>query len=290
MSTGTLGAVIVHQTDAEYHADRARVSRSQLVDFMGSPRTFKRRHRDRAPSWQKKPTKAMDFGTSCHTAIFVDRDATKAFAIIPDDVLNNDGHKKGGAWLKWKRENPDKHHLLASEGESWQEMWESIQENDAASKLLMGRYAGAMEEFTIQWTYEGIDLRCRIDRVIPTWCLVDLKTIQCADEHDIQREMTDRKLFFQAAFYRWAWYLVSGKWLPFVFVFVEKVAPYRTVCRNMPEDWMDDGLEEALDGLRRLQACADEDYWPRHFDNEIRTIERPRYSVKKPEFQESNSL
>lgn len=273
-------AVIVEQTDVEYHADKERLSRSQLVDFLESPRNYKMLHVDRNPAWKRKTSAAMDFGSACHRAILVQRDAEKAFVTIPDDVLNSQGAKTGKAWLQWKRENAGKHHLKAEQGAKWLEMWQSIQESDAASKLLMGDCEGSREEFTIHWSYQAINLRCRIDRVIPSFAVIDLKTINNADERAILREMTDRKLYLQAAMYRWAWSLVSGDQLPFVFVFVEKEAPFRTVCRSVPEDWMEEGLAEVFDGLQRLQVCADFDHWPRQNDDQIREIVRPRYQTK----------
>lgn len=284
MTSTTEQAVIVEQSEAEYHADKTRLSRSQLVDFLKSPRNYKMLHVDHNLAWKRRASAALDFGRTCHQAIFVDRDATRAFAVIPDDVLNHQGHKRGPAWMKWKKENAGKHHLLADEGAKWLEMWASIQDSEPASKLLMGNYAGSREEFTIHWTHDAINLRCRIDRVVPTWALVDLKTIHNADERLIVREITDRKLYIQAAIYRWAWYLVSGVLLPFVFVFVEKEAPFRTVCREVPADWIEDGMAEVYDGLQRLQVCADFDHWPRQTDDQIRTIVRPRYQTK---FQES---
>lgn len=277
MSTTTSTAVMVTQTDAEYHGDPVRISRSQLVDFLESPRLFQMRHLLKHPAWQLKPTKAMDFGTTCHHAILTHRDAMQAFSLIPDDVLNDQGHRKGAAWLKWQRENEGKHHLTADEAGSWLEMWNSLQENQAASKLLMGNYAGAMSEVTIQWSHEGVDLRARLDRAIPEFAIADMKTIANADDHKIERAISDGRLHIQAAMYRWAWYELSGEILPFIFVFVEKSAPFRTVCREVDPEWIEEGMTEVFDGLRRLQACGESGIWPRYSTDDILTVKKPRY-------------
>lgn len=286
LATAGHDALIVYQTAAEYHADRFRVSRSQIVSFLESPYGYFKQHIERNSAWQKKSTSAMDFGSACHEAIFIHRDAMQAFAVIPDDVLNNDGAKVGKAYLAWKRENPGKLYLKEQEAASWLEMWAAIQDSATASKLLMGNYHDALAEFTIHWTFEGVDLRARIDRYIPGFAIIDLKTCNNADEHAIVREIIDRKLHIQAGVYQWAVELATGEKLPFIFVFVEKSAPFRVVCREIPQDWIDDGMLQVWDGLRRMQRCADSGEWPRNSDPEIRPVTRPRYDTK-PSFQET---
>ena len=279
-------AAIIEQTAVQYHADRSRVSRSQIVSFLESPYGYFKQHIERNSAWQFKGTSATDFGSACHEAIFVHRDAMQAFAVIPEDVLNNDGKAIGKAYLQWKRENPGKMHLKEKDGVSWLEMWAAIKDNETASKLLMGNYADALAEFTIHWAFEGVDLRARIDRYIPGFAIVDLKTCNNADEHAIVREIIDRKLHIQAGIYQWAVELATGERLPFVFVFVEKSAPFRVVCREIPQDWIDDGMLRVYDGLRRLQQCADSGHWPRNCDTEIRPVTRPKYDIT-PAFQET---
>lgn len=279
MSMTTEQAVAIVQTDAEYHSDSRRISRSQLVDFIESPRTYQMRHLLKHPAWQKPATKAMDFGTTCHHAILTHRDAMQAFCIIPEDVLNDQGHCKGSAWLNWKRENEGKHHLKASDAAEWLEMWASLQESDDARKLLMGNYSGAMSEVTVQWSHEGVDLRARLDRAIPEFAIADLKTIANADEHKIERAISDGKLHIQAGMYRWAWYSLTGELLPFIFVFVEKSAPFRTVCREVDPEWIDEGMVTVFDALTRLQKCYETGVWPRVPSTSITQIKKPRYDT-----------
>lgn len=270
-------ATLIEASEEQYHS-LPQVSRSQLSDFMTSPALYYRRHVLKEPLSQLKPTDAMDFGTACHQAILVDRDATKGFVIIPESVLTTDGKKFGKKWDQWKLENSGVHHLKAKEAESWLAMWESLKSSEPASKLLFADYKGSHEEKTALWNYEGIELRCRLDRVIPGIGIADLKTCAKADLNSVERELVSRKLDIQAAFYRRAWASISAEILPFTFVFLEKVAPYRTVCVSLDDAWLEHAEAKMLAALDRMQKCADVDDWEDPLSATVQTLTRPRWA------------
>ena len=79
---------------AEYHADKTRVSRSHLVDFLQSPWLYFKRYIRRDPKWQKEATDALDFGILFHAAVLEGVPITDMVHLIPESVLNDDGHRK----------------------------------------------------------------------------------------------------------------------------------------------------------------------------------------------------
>lgn len=278
--------MILPMAESRYHS-LSQISRSQFVDFLESPRLYHKRHVLKEPSRQVKTSAAMDFGTACHRAILEDRDATKAFQIIPDDVLTTDGKKFGNKYKAWEAEHPGVYHLKAKEAEDWLEMWDSIQACQPARELLLDEHAGSLEEQTVLWEHNGIGLRCRLDRVIPNRCIVDLKTCASADLNAIEREIESRKLFIQAAWYTWGWQQASNEQLSFVFVFVEKSEPFRTVCVSIDPDWQSVGMAKIIGGLKRMQACFDAEDFSDPVSSVVHTLARPTYANFKYELVEA---
>ena len=166
-------------------------------------------------------------------------------------------------------------------------MWDSLQSCEPGRELLLDPHDGSQEEQTVLWEHNSICLRCRIDRVIPGRAICDLKTTANADLNAIERDIENRKLYIQAAFYQWGWNVATGEKLDFVFVFIEKSAPFRTVCVSIDQDWIATGMNKIHSALRRLQQCADSGDWADPVSNAIHTLTRPTYASFKYELVES---
>lgn len=268
---------LLRLSEERYHG-LPQLSRSQLTDFMFSPMQYYQRHIAKDPVWQVKSTSAMDFGTACHRAILIDRDATKAFVEIPQDVLTTDGKKFGKKFDRWAMDHPGKFHLKESEAAVWETMWDSLKACGPARELLLDDYDGSMEEITALWADDAIDCRCRIDRVIPGIGIVDLKTCAKADLNSIQKEILTRNLDVQAAWYRWGWECNRDERLPFTFVFLEKNQPYRTVCVTLDENWLGMGWLRIREALSRMQKCADANDWEDPHSTCIHVLKRPGWA------------
>lgn len=269
-------AAIIDVPEDRYHSMK-ELSRSQLVDFIESPMLYWKRHIVRDPVWQQKPSDAMDFGTFCHEAILIHKDATRGFRVIPDHVLSASGSRAGAKWKDWEAANAGVAHFKSHEVGPWLAMWDSLKCNEHARRLLLDNYEQSYEEKTVLWSHEGVDMRCRVDRVIPGH-IVDLKTCANGDLNAIEREIENRKLYVQAAFYQWGWSIAAGEELPFTFVFVEKSAPFRTVCVTLDSQWIDDGMSEIIWSLDRLQQCATNDDWTDPCNRGVFTLSRPKWT------------
>lgn len=277
MSSSLLGPIA---ESAEAYHSRLEISRSQIVDFMRSPKLYHRRYVLRDPVYQKKPTAALDFGEFCHEAILIHKDATAGFRVIPDSVLSANGSKAGNKWKEWEAANQGVAHFKMHEVGPWLAMWESLSSCADARRLLLDNHEWSYEERSVVWSFNGIDLRCRIDRVIPG-CIADLKTCRSGDINHILAEIEHRKLYIQAAWYSWGWKETSGELLPFVFVFVEKAPPYATVCVRLDSDWISDGMREIEDALIRLQRRSDADDWTDPGSEEVFTLSRQSWADRQ---------
>lgn len=259
MSTTLNTARLVIQSADEYHADTLRVSRSQLIDFMTSPWLYYRRHLLRDPEWQQKPTEAMDFGVVVHAAVLEGKRLEDLVYVIPDDVLNADGHRKGKAWQQWAMLHEDRPCVKEKDLVQPRAMFQSIMDSPAAMQLL--HHPAAQKELTVHWEHDGVELRTRLDCLIPGECIVDLKTARSCDLGAIESSLEWDGYWLQAGCYRAAVEALTGERLPFRFVFVEKSIPYRTVVVEMDTGWIDDGQAEIEAALDRLQRRAESGDW-----------------------------
>ena len=275
-------ARIVSQTANEYHANFRRVSRSMLVDFIKSPTLYYRRHVLRDPSWQQATSSAMELGTLIHAAVLEGKRLEDLVHIIPDSVLNADGHRKGKEWLLWKSIHDDKPQFKESDLATPREMLKSAKASPAAMALLNAaghprtRPCGPVE-VGIEWEINGIERRTRLDR-INTDCIIDVKTARSCDLQKINNSLEADNYFLQAADYSMAFEALTGETLPFKFLFIENVVPFRTVVVVIDPTWVDEGRLEILSALDRLQECAETGNWNDPIGDTEITMSRPQWS------------
>ena len=252
-------AKFVNETAEQYHADKLRVSRSQLVDFIKSPRLYFKRHIECDVEWQQTATEEMEFGTAFHAAALEGKRIEDLIYVIPEDVLNADGHRKGKPWQQWAMLHMDKPNAKGPELARPRAMLASIAASPAATALL--KHPEAQIEKTIHWEHMGVELRTRLDCLILGECIVDLKTARSCDLGAIESSLEWDGYYLQAGMYVAAVEALTGETLPFRFVFVEKSVPYRTVVVEMDREWVEDGRSEIESALVRLQRRADRNDW-----------------------------
>lgn len=262
----------VEMSAAEYHADKTRVSRSHLVDFLQSPWLYFKRYIRRDPKWQKEATDALDFGILFHAAVLEGVPITDMVHLIPESVLNDDGHRKGKPWLMWKALHDDKPCFKEADFDLPRMMESSLQNSTAAMELL--EHSQGKNEQTIHWSHSGVELRTRLDRIIQDDCIIDLKTARSCDLERIEASLEYDLYYFQAAFYQMAVESVLNVQLPFRFIFVEKCIPFRTVVVEMDQQWINEGRAEVASALERLQKRADSGDWTDPTGNEIIKVKR----------------
>ncbi len=311
MSTATQStARIVEMTSDDYHADHSRISRSMKVDFIHSPWEFYKRHKERDPAWQNDPSKAMVFGTIFHGIALERKKYDQVAKVIPEHVLNSEGDCRGKPYMLWKAITPDyKQWLRPKDTEEDKTtvaaMMESLKSSSAAQDLLQGTPhpiigKSSPHEVTIHWDYEGIECRTRLDRFNAD-CIVDLKTARCCDLQAINSSLESDNYYLQAADYQMAVEALTGERLPFKFIFVETVIPFRTVVvelgdeilrvrgEEFREPWIDRGREEMQAAMMRMQRCADLNDWRDHVGDAPIRMDRPTWAAYKWQLNESEA-
>lgn len=269
---------------SEYHA-KSSVSRSQLDDFRESPYGYYMRHVVKDPEWQLSPTKDMQDGTLLHSLVLEHShliwEQPQVFgdlAIYPAEVLNKNGDRGTKACKEWEAENSSKILRKSDElGEIWQ--WARMLTKSKGWDYL--NHPSRSVEHTIEfshWNNDGtqIDLRSRLDLVIPGERIVDLKKCARGDINDIENVIAKCGYDFQAGFYTMAWRSVSGETLPFTFVFQESQKPYRTSTWTMDPRWVEEAEHEVLDTIDDLKRTADIGRW----NNPLSEVEMTAYKPK----------
>ena len=193
-------------TAEEYRADSS-LSQSKIKDFLRDPQQFYRQHVARTEP-HKPPTKAMIFGTDVERLAFY---GSLPAMVIPQDVLNAQGHRKGAAWTQWEaaqiaQHGPDMKLLKAEEfadvcGPIMQAV-EGLRSHQWANEFMFG--GGAVRHVRMRWVDEitGLPCKCELDMLHLNNIIADLKTARDVTVTGFQRQVLQLGYYIQGWFYR----------------------------------------------------------------------------------------
>ena len=116
---------------------------------------------------------------------------------------------------------------------------------------------------SIYWDYDDIRCKARLDRVIVTEdevLVVDLKTTDTVKVDKFQSKLVDLGYDFQAGWYASAAEAVYGKPARFVFVAVERNAPYTVDMFEVPDFMLEEAKLKNRAALEALKDCKASNY------------------------------
>lgn len=250
--------------ETQYHADPipdGSFSQSGLKILLeeGGPARYqaaKKGPRKEKPEW--------DFGTAVHTLVL----GTGAqIRVLNFDSWRTKASKEAAALARLDGEVP----ILEKD-------YGPIEE--AANKVLelAGDYfKGGTPEQSMFWRHNGDGpwLRGRMDYYVPGEYIVDLKTMRDTTTRGIDRDVWDFRYYYQAAWYRRGVHALTGKWLPYIIVAVEKTEPYLCRIIEVPDDYLAIGethMDKALDLYRE---CTETGIWPGHPSTPLTVLAPP---------------
>ena len=252
-------------SNEEYHADPA-ISASQLKEIGRSPFHYWKRYvdPDRSPS---EPTAAMRLGSLAHCAVLEPNELLQRYAVGPDRRT-----KEGKATAE-KMLADGIEPVSASDFEQALSIAAAVHSHPTAG-LLLGMSGQAEQSFWWDDIATGLRCKCR-----PDWfdgeTIVDLKTCQDASP-----------ALFAAAVGRFSYQLQAAHYLcgtlakRFVFVAVEKSAPYAVGCYELDAEAMVHGSVLRHNALQRIQDCRAINSWPSYTDDGIQTLQLPGWALK----------
>lgn len=237
---------------ADYHA-RPELSSSEIGMFLSDPIEWY--HTYVLRTWKNVPTAAMQFGTNVHRMMEL-QDYSTLCRDIPAEVLNDDGHCKGKAWLAWKDANPAAEYVKPGEVNALKLIWENV----TANAWIMEQLQNGKAEEPFFWEDEDFgDCRMKTDLVNGPF-LIDWKTTSATTTWKFTREVVERHYDVRLAFYRRGFRHRFGM-EPVVHVVAiqtsggMQVTPYR-----IPDSWLDDAEARLLLAVDAMTHFSIEQY------------------------------
>ncbi len=259
------GELICNMPAAVYHGTKA-LSKSGLDQFRKSPAHFR--------AWQDGITKnesspALEFGTAVHMAILEPELFAATYTVFAGDRRTKDGKAAYEAVI------------ASGKTPLNQEQWDNItgaaaavHAHPAAAPLLNG----IQTEVSCFDNWMGVKVKARIDGLGKDY-IIDVKTTQDASPVAFGKSCAQFRYHVQAAWYR----QITGI-NRFVFIAVEKEAPYGVACYELDEQAINLGIDIIEEQLRTFVECEQLNSWP-CYSSQIQSLSLPAWAARQSEQQ-----
>ncbi len=289
-----LNEIYPNMSNTDYHGDYG-VSRSQLMTFKRSPLHF---WYENISGTYIKPesSSSMNFGSALHCYLLENDKFDDQFICNTNSIsipklpllrevgrLVYDSMKAKIEELKAVKHIQEYEFNMQCQGKTVITKEELDKIKDIKTTLLSRNYEnnlliGGKNEHSIFWQDKesGLICKCRPD-IWHESMVVDLKTTADASFKSCQSSIYRYGYHIQSAMILDGIYAATGKLLEtFVFLFVEKEAPYATGIYIMDDQTIEQGRIEYKKYLLRLKECYDKDEWPSY---ERSIINLPRFAA-----------
>ena len=270
-----LTADIVHgMPDAEYHA-RPELSSTEARLLLQSPAKYRWR-KDNPPLIDDSPK--FDIGKAVHAKVL----GQGAEVVVVDA---DDWRTKAARDAREEARSQGKAPLLTREFDAVNAMAESVLANQTARALLS---QPGDTEVSLFADVDGVPVRARFDflpdRSERRTVAADLKTTIDASLGEFEKSVARYQYDVQAAWYLDALTAATGDdTAAFVFIAVEKEAPYLTGVYQLPTQWGEMGAVKARRARELFAECTSTGVWP-GYPEEVRLLSPPTWAVY--EFEE----
>lgn len=253
-----------HGIDAsKYHGDPS-LSKSGLDQFKRSPAHY-RAWRD--GDFDVEQTPAMAFGSAFHCAVLEEALFASRYRVFEGDRRTKQGKmdyealEASGATIITKDMMND---IKA--------MQMAVIAHPSAHPIL----SNAKTEVSVFDTWDGVSVKARIDILPDDGDIIgDIKTTQDASPAGFAKSAASLRYHVQAA-----WYL---RFFPnkrrFIFIAVEKTAPYEVGVYELDQMAIDAGNAEIDRQLELFRSCQEFNSWP-GYSSQIQTLTLPNWAFK----------
>lgn len=264
--------------NADYHADVGSYS-SSLIKMMDVPARAK--HQIDSPPEFKE---CFRIGSAIHKWILERDEFLAEFKVGLDCARRSKADRQ--SWADWFTDlGANGNEIITNPANNWNGLFEqqsgismvapeelqalidmaqAVAKNETAVSLLEGGEA----EQSVFWkdSATGMNLRCRPDYLNGDFCS-DLKSCQSVSDHAITRAFADRGYAVSQAMYQDGVNQVLSDWRPFVFIFVEKTAPYLVRVISLDPEAQEHAWNKYHAMKARLANCLESGRWPGLPDN-----------------------
>lgn len=258
------------QTNAAYHADHTRASKSALDLIHRAPILYRRRYIDRTDV--PKRTEALLYGGACHAYILQPEQFNAMYMVKELPKRTSAAGKNEYDGIMAEADLRGVEIIPPAWIHDFTGMEASILHHGAAQQIL----EGSEREVLYLWSDEatGVPCKLRADALSHGLKIVgDLKTCDDASPAGFRRSVFKYRYHVQAALYTDG---LAANGLPgygFVFIAVEKTAPHLVACYTLSEELIELGRQEYRADLQTLSWCRTLNQWP-GYDNGIITINK----------------
>lgn len=255
----------------DYHLGPG-ISRSGLMEFKRSPYHYWYRYLN--PDYKpESSTPAQIIGNALHTLILEPNQFENRYFVLPEF---NKTTKEGKAyWLKIQSELGQRETLSMNHFKIAEAMAESFRKHELASQFL----EKAKVEQSIYWIDPDTNIlcKCRPD-ILRSNLVVDLKTTQDGSARSFSKTVYNYGYHIQAAMIQEALKELKQTIIKdFLFLVIEKSAPYAISIYQLDEASIEQGRYEFKQLLMRYKHCLETNEWPAYT---IQTISIPRYAFQ----------
>ncbi len=258
--------------EALYHARIPGVASKSVLELV-----------DRAPAiyaaWlkgaEREESDALAFGSAFHCALLEPHVYEMRYAVEPrfGDCRKTDNKKRRA---DWRLENEGRKVIEQADAFAITGMIRSIDAHPLASKMLReGR-----PELTMKWTDAETDIICkgRADYYVERLAMgVDVKTCDDARPGPFSKSVANYGYHKQAGFYSDGFAAVGHALEHFVFLAIEKRAPYLIGLYNLDAQALARGREWSRRTLDTLADCIESGEYP-GYSPSIETLSLPRWA------------
>jgi hypothetical protein len=260
-------ATAVHGIDAETYRTSEGISASDLKWIL-PPRTPAHYHAYRTGQIKREETRALIIGTLCHLAVLEPERLDRAFVVKPTglDLRTKDGKE-------WKASVGDVPILDADEATMISGMKASVSAHPAASELLKN----SKREISLYDRHRsGLKIKGRLD-ILGDSFVADVKTTEAGDAQGFASAIFRYNYHVQAAMY-----CQLANVERFIFIAVEKSAPYAVAVYELSPTALQIGLRAMNDALSLIAQCQDNNTWPA-YSGQSQIIDLPSWAYKQTE-------
>jgi hypothetical protein len=263
-------------SNEEYHASEG-ISNSKLSDFIKDPAYYHAKHV--AKTYSDPPKDCYKFGTIVHERVLLDNYAGEIL-LVPENVLNKDGHRKGKAWLEFAEDNSDKYLLTQAELDRVNRYCDAVHANPTARQIV----EDSEREVSLRWTDDetGLPCRCRVDALHP---MIDA---------DLKTTRDNTPAGFAAAAFRYGyhrqknWYQEGtvrhrqGQQVPFLFIAVTEWS-----CNVFELDEQFDAFAQAeiRKALQGIKDCTESGDWTNGLGRDVISLKPPRWAYTQQQYE-----
>lgn len=224
----------------------------------------------------EEETPALLFGQAFHCALLEPERFSDEYAAEPDfgDCRLKDNK---AARNEWRAVHMESTLLSSDDAATIRGMVASIHRHPLASKMIRD----GVSELTLKWTDADTGLTCksRLDYYVESLgMIVDAKSTLDARWEPFRRDMIKYGYEIQDALYRSAAIELGLKVQHFVFLAVEKSAPFAVATYTLDEAGIASGFSKARAAITELAHSVKTDTWP-GYDIGIQTIDWPNWAA-----------